>query len=229
MNQELSTLTAYPEKSTFGFINGNLGTIETVINLANRNEHFKEGIIAIICHPHPLHGGTMHNKVVHTVSKAFNELGIDAIRFNYRGVGKSAGEYGNSIGEAEDLQSIIDWVKSYKPNSKLILAGFSFGSFIALSGASNNKNNCIALISLAPAVNHQNYDKYMPLNKDLPWLLIHGTKDEVIDIDIIYKWLENLSIKPVFEEFENSSHFFHGFLIDLKEAIIKFIKNQVIL
>ena len=106
MNQKYSNLTEYPLKSTFGFIDASSGKIETIINLVKENNKNKDDIIAIICHPHPLHGGTMHNKVVHTASKAFNELGIDAIRFNYRGVGKSEGKFGNSIGEAEDLQSI---------------------------------------------------------------------------------------------------------------------------
>jgi len=225
MNQEYTNLSAYPTKSTFGFINGDSGKIETVINIAKFDIKNDENIVAIICHPHPLHGGTMHNKVVHTASKAFNELGIDAIRFNYRGVGKSEGKFCDSIGEAEDLQSIINWVQEHKPNTKLILAGFSFGSFIALTGACNPKNNCISLISIAPAVNHQNYEKYMPIDKNLPWLLIHGTADEVIDFDIVKTWLDNLSVKPQVEIFDEASHFFHGRLVELKNIIINFTKK----
>ena len=224
MNTELSNLKKYPEKSTFGIINGQSGNIETVINIPK--ERSFQNYIAIICHPHPLHGGTMHNKVVHTAAKACNELGIDAIRFNYRGVGKSQGSFGDSIGESEDLQSVIDFVKSHNPNARLILAGFSFGSFIALTGAVNKNNNCEMLLSIAPAVNHQDYAKFVPqLDINIPWLLIHGTKDEIIDIKIIKNWLDNLSHKPSVELFENSTHFFHGYLIELKNCIINFIKN----
>lgn len=227
MNQEYTNLSAYPEKSTFGFINGNSGKIETLVNIAKEDTENNQNIIAIICHPHPLHGGTMHNKVVHTASKAFNELSIDTIRFNYRGVGKSDGEYGDSVGESEDLQSILNWVLEKKPNSKLILAGFSFGCFIALTGAANPKNNCISLISIAPAVNHQDYEKYLPIDRNLPWLLIHGTSDEVIDFEIVKNWLNNLSVKPQFEIFEGASHFFHGRLVELKDTIIKFIQKHL--
>tara|TARA_R110000868_G_scaffold124730_4_gene329542 strand:+ start:9603 stop:10277 length:675 start_codon:yes stop_codon:yes gene_type:complete len=224
MNKENTYLKSYPEKSIFGFINGNAGQIETVINTAkdqNNSEY-----IAIICHPHPLHGGTMHNKVVHTASKSFNELGFDTIRFNYRGVGKSTGEFGNSIGESDDLQSVIHWLKKYKPNTKLILAGFSFGSFIALSCAQNTENNCHALISIAPAVNHQDYNQYMPMDKNLPWLLIHGTKDEIIDLNIVTNWIDTLSIKPEVQLFTDATHFFHGYLIDLKKTIINFMRHS---
>ena len=226
MNTEtLSYLTSYPEKATFGFIPGNSGQIETVINTAKNNSN--SNFLAIVCHPHPLHGGTMHNKVVHTAAKAFNELGIDTIRFNYRGVGKSHGAFGDSIGEAEDLQSVINWVQEFKPNAKLILAGFSFGSFIALTGAKNPKNNCHSLISIAPAVNHQDYNKYMPIDKNLPWLLIHGTKDEIIDLEIVKNWLDTLTVKPEVKIFTEATHFFHGYLIELKQVIIDFIKPNL--
>ncbi len=89
--------------------------------------------IAVVCHPHPLHGGTLTNKVVHMVAKAFIELGVETLRFNFRGVGKSSGVFDHGAGEVDDLQAAVDWLRVRHPVAPLWLAGFSFGAFVALS------------------------------------------------------------------------------------------------
>lgn len=174
---------------------------------------------AIICHPHPLHEGTMHNKVVHMVSRAFNQQGITTIRFNYRGVGKSEGFYGDSDGEIEDLLSIFAWLDQIMPKTHLYLAGFSFGAFIAASAAV--KINCKQLFTICPAVTNQRYD--LLGNITCPWVVIQSTQDEVIPPEQVYQWFENRrKIQPngMMLIQVDASHFFHGKLTALKDIIV---------
>ena len=110
-------------------IAGPMGRLEALLE---EPESATTEAFAIVCHPHPLHQGTMNNKVVHTVARAVNLTGRPALRFNFRGVGKSAGRYDNGDGETEDLLAVVDWGKQRWPGARLWLAGFSFGSHVAL-------------------------------------------------------------------------------------------------
>lgn len=202
---------SFPENESHFFIEGPAGQLELLT--LNTPEPFKA--IAIICHPHPLHEGTMHNKVVHTLSRAFLRKNVASVRFNFRGVGKSEGEHGFSVGEVEDLLAVIRWINEIAPGQKLILAGFSFGAFIAAKGASQVP--CVQLFSIAPAVTNQPYET---LEVHCPWVVIQGEQDEVIDPKAVYQWHEthpqsnrNLIKLP------GSSHFFHGKLIELRTII----------
>src|SRR6266481_7963290 len=91
--------------------------------------------IAVICHPHPQYGGTMHNKVVHTLARGFGELGLRTVRFNFRGVEASAGEFAQGIGETEDVLAVLEWVRAHRPHDQVWLAGFSFGAYMAIRAA----------------------------------------------------------------------------------------------
>ena len=102
--------------------------------------------IAVNCHPHSLHGGTMTNKVVHTVSRSIASLGIPSLRFNFRGVGGSAGEYDEGKGEQSDLVAVVEWMQTEYPDSKLLLSGFSFGSFVS-AFAANNINPELSIVT----------------------------------------------------------------------------------
>src|SRR5436189_4416294 len=95
-------------------------------------------MIGVVCHPHPLYQGTMHNKVVTTIAKAWQEMGMSTLRFNFRGVGLSEGEYGHGEGEQEDLKAVLNWILEQFPNAKICLGGFSFGAFIAAKVAAEN-------------------------------------------------------------------------------------------
>ncbi|MGE3920931.1 MAG: alpha/beta hydrolase [Gammaproteobacteria bacterium] len=132
--------------------------------------------IAVICHPHPVFGGTMGNKVVTTLARMFNKEGIPAIRFNFRGVGQSSGSYAEGIGEADDLRTVLNWVKITKPDDAIYLAGFSFGSYIA--ARVSHEYTIKQLISIAPPVNHFDFDSVIP--PKAPWLIVQGTEDEVV-------------------------------------------------
>ncbi len=124
----------FPENDAHILIEGEAGQLELLTTSPDDQSTQNKGV-AIICHPHPLHQGTMNNKVVHTLSKAFHNKGLYTVRFNYRGVGKSEGSYGDSIGEVADLLSVLKWVDSVLDSPAIYLAGFSFGAFIAARGA----------------------------------------------------------------------------------------------
>lgn len=176
-------------------------------------------VVAIICHPHPLYQGTMHNKVVTTLAKAYDLCGMATVRFNYRGVGQSEGEYGEVKGEIEDCLAVYQWVQAALPNFDIALAGFSFGSFIAASIA----NQLVAqhLISVAPAVNHASYETL--LNVQCPWLIIQGEADEVVPVDEVLAWESQLTIQHAFELMPSVNHFFHGRLVELRERVVAFL------
>lgn len=219
-----NNLIEFPDKTNYLFLDGPSGKLELLASpcktpsLVTNTE-----VVAIICHPHPLHEGTMNNKVVHTLHKAFNDYGFNTVRFNFRGVGRSEGTFGNSIGEYEDLLSVIAWVNTVKPNCKIILAGFSFGAFIALKASKDI--DCMQLISVAPAVHHQDYVGCMPIK--CPWLVIQGEQDEIVPPKQVYQLINSLDNKPDVISFPDATHFFHGKLVELKEKIMQYLQNQI--
>lgn len=174
--------------------------------------------VGIICHPHPLHEGTMHNKVVYTLSRALQAKGLHTVRFNFRGVGKSEGQYGNSTGEVADLMAVLAWVDQVLPQSKIWLGGFSFGAYIAAKGATQHP--CQQLFTVAPSVENQPYDQLATVS--CPWNIIQGEEDEVVPPEAVYAWVEshkesqpNLSLIRM----PKASHFFHGELINLRAIV----------
>ncbi len=194
-------------------IPGPLGALESLVYPVEHSPH-----VAVICHPHPLFQGTMHNKVIYTLSRAFYQNGITAVRFNYRGVGKSEGSFGHSIGEVEDLFAVVDWVKEHFQVTEFYFAGFSFGAYIAASGAA--RIPCKQLLTVAPAVTNQPYSS-LP-NISCPWWVLQGEKDEVIDPEAVYDWASrtmqthpNLHLVKIPE----ASHFFHGQLSTLRSIV----------
>lgn len=226
----------FPTKDATIMLAGAAGLLELLVSpskLTNTNNDTlnnssSEEIVAIICHPHPLHQGTMNNKVVYTTHSALSSLGCHTIRFNFRGVGKSTGvhDYGN--GETADLITIINWIKALKPECKLILAGFSFGAFIALKAS--KVFDCLTLISIAPAVSNQNYQQELPLT--CPWLILQGEDDEVIPpkmvFDLVNEFLETKLEYPLkLIKFPNVGHFFHGALTDLKAEITNYLTTII--
>lgn len=205
--------TAFPQDEKPFSIDGKVGKIECT---AKSVENPKG--LGVICHPHPLYQGSMHNKVVHTVARAFNNKGLNTIRFNYRGVGESEGEFGESIGEVEDLKSVIQWAQSIMPDQKLWLAGFSFGSFIAASGAA--EHGCQQLFTIAPAVHHQPYEQVSHVK--CPWVVIQGTQDEVVPPEEVYEWFaqqQSKSNMPMQLIKLDASHYYHGTLVALRTYI----------
>lgn len=180
----------------------------------------KDSPIAIICHPHPLYGGTMQNKVVTTLAKTFRELNFRTIRFNFRGIGKSTGTYDNGKGELEDLLSIYHWIKTIEPETKITLAGFSFGAYIATKASTIVPAE--KLICVAPAVEH--FDMSELNNIPCPWILILATADEVVSYPKQLEWLNLQKNPPFLIQIEGASHFFHGKLVELKDKLFAALK-----
>lgn len=194
-------------------LDGPTGQLEALLNMPERlaNNH----AIALICHPHPQFGGTMQNKVVHTVARAMSALGIPALRFNYRAVGKSEGEYDEGRGETADVVAAANWLQQQWPEHDLWVAGFSFGGFVGVQATS--QLNVKQLITVAPALRYLPEDFAAPA---LPWLNLHGKADEVIAYDDVQAWLSNHRAEAETISFADASHFFHGRLRELREAIV---------
>ena len=199
-------------------IPGPAGVLEGKVDCAAASE--PRGL-AVICHPHPLYGGTMDNKVVHTLAKSLAENNYTAIRFNFRGVGVSQGSYDKGVGESDDAMAVVDWAVKQTAAMPVILAGFSFGSFIALQVAGRTSTR--ALITIAPPVRMFDFDHLQSI--DCPWLLIQGDEDEVVDVNSVVNWVRTLSQPPQFEIINGSSHFFHGKLIELRTVCDEFMQN----
>lgn len=201
-------------------IDGAVGHIEATMDMPEGDER---NAIAICCHPHPVHGGAMTNKVIHTVSRTLAGLGIPAIRFNFRGVGRSEGEYDEGRGEQQDLIKVIEWAQKEYPNRPLWLAGFSFGSWIAALQA--KRQGTKQLISIAPPVNRFSFDDFEIPN--CPWLVAMGEADDVVDPAAVFEWVDNLSPQPELIKMPDAGHFFHGQLVELREKLEAALKPNL--
>lgn len=174
---------------------------------------------AVILHPHPLYGGTMQNKVVTTLAREFAELGVASVRFNFRGVGASIGEFAHGVGEADDALAVVAWLRRVRPRDAIWLAGFSFGAYVALRVA--RTAGVAGLITVAPAV--QLYDFSQLTLPDCPWLLVQGEADEVVPVEAVRQWLTGLASPPETVFLPGAGHFFHQRLHDLRSALRPFV------
>lgn len=193
-------------------ITGPVGALEAVLHLPATENYTHFGII---CHPHPLQDGTMNHKVVTTIAKAFIAMNIPCIRFNFRGVGNSAGSYGDVVGEVADCMAIIEWVQQQWPQTLLYMAGFSFGAYVAAEAATKVPTH--RLISIAPSVERMPYEKLPKVN--CPWLVIMGEQDEIVVPQAVFSWFEKLDADKRLIKFPDTGHFFHGKLPELQQAL----------
>jgi alpha/beta superfamily hydrolase len=207
------------------FIPGPCGQLQAVVHEGDMDGHFAaRGLLAVICHPHPVHGGTMDNKVVTTLMRTYRDLGIHVVRFNFRGVGKSEGSFDNAIGELDDLMAVIAWSKQQLPQALLVLAGFSFGSSIAAQ-ASYQAGALQHLTLVAPPVERYPYDR----DGQFPCALavIQGDKDERVIADGVYRWVEGLQGSVELLRYADAGHFFHGYLTQMKSDLTQVLLRQV--
>lgn len=172
--------------------------------------------LAVICHPHPLFGGTMDNKVVYILTSTLRNLGAITVRFNFRGIGKSTGAFDQGIGESEDIVFLINWFKQQYHFKKLWLAGFSFGSFVAFRA--HEKILPERLMLIAPPVERWEYQQ-ITLQPNTKTLIIQGGSDTVVSPPAVIDWVGTLQPPPQFEMIEEADHFFHGFLPHLREIV----------
>lgn len=217
---ELDSAPSFPVASGALSLPGPAGLLETLVELPEQDA--RRGT-AVICHPHPLHGGTMHNKVVTMLSRSLVELGLATVRFNFRGVGASAGSYDDGNGETDDLRAVVDWVRRERPDDALWLAGFSFGSYVALRAAAALAPQ--QLIQIAPPVGRWAFEKIaLP---DCPWLIVQGEADEVVDPAAVFAWAANLPKNAQLVRMAETSHFFHRRLMDLRGAVKHGVRDNL--
>lgn len=199
------------------FIDGPAGKLEAILD--RPGEGALDGC-AVICHPHPQHGGTMHNKVAHTLARAFVRSGFEALRFNFRGTERSDGHYDHGVGELDDALAALHWLSARHPDLPVWLAGFSFGAAIAVRAAV--AEHVDGLISVAPAISRFASD--METQPRCPWLIVQGDEDELVDIDETVEWFDSLEPGPELLIVNGGEHFFHGRLTELRDAVTTFLE-----
>jgi alpha/beta superfamily hydrolase len=202
-----------PRQDKTFFIPGPAGHLEAL--LTRPADAGAGNPIAVVCHPHPLYGGSMSNKVVHTIARAFNALGVATLRFNFRGVGGSQGHFDHGVGEMLDLEAVVAWLREQTPHGPLWLAGFSFGAFIAYRTHADLR--AARLLLVAPPVTKYDFSRDAPVS--VPWMVIQGGRDEVVDPQQVAAWVRRQSLAPVFHWMADADHYFHGRLIPLREAV----------
>lgn len=202
------------------FIDGPVGRLETICEIPSGVEPIAS---VVVCHPHPQHGGTMHNKVAHTLARTFVSLGFAALRFNFRGVEGSEGHFDEGAGEMHDALAAIDWMRAAQPGKPQWLAGFSFGAAIAVRAAI--ERDVSGLISVAPAVSR--FASGLTRQPRCPWLVVQGDEDELVDLDETVDWFNRLEPGPELLVMEGAEHFFHGRLTDLRECVANFVNDAI--
>jgi uncharacterized protein len=189
-------------------IPGSVGPIEILIETPTATPPVG---VALVCHPHPLQGGTMDNKVTQTLAKAFIELNYVAVRFNFRGVGKTAGEFDHGIGETDDAAAVLAHARAhFGEHLPIAAAGFSFGTFVQTRLLSQSQPKLLVLVG--PAVKRFELPE---VPRDT--LVVHGEADDVVPLADVLDWARPQALPIVV--FPETGHFFHGRLSDLKQCV----------
>ena len=182
--------------------------------------------VALVCHPHPLGGGTMHNKVVYRAAAGLLDAGLVTLRFNFRGVGASSGEHDDGDGEKDDVRDALKYLSENYPNKEITLAGFSFGSRVGTEVALDDER-VMQIISIGTAVDK--YDFSYMKNCRKPILFVHGDEDEFGSIEnlnmLVSMVAQNTDTKLIV--FNNCGHFFDDHLNQLKDAIHDWVLEKI--
>jgi alpha/beta superfamily hydrolase len=196
-------------------IAGAAGQLECAVNFPDQ-EHFpKPTGLALVAHPHPLFGGTMDNKVAQTLARTFVSLGYVTVRMNFRGVGKSEGVHDAGIGETDDMESLLQYMRLEYPDLPLVLSGFSFGTFVQsrLHERLQEQSKVVQRLVLVGAA----AGKWAMPNIPSDTILIHGELDDTIPLQAVFEWLRPQDIPVVV--IPGADHFFHRRLQHIKKII----------
>lgn len=175
--------------------------------------------VAVMCHPHPIHGGTMHTKAVYRSAQGFLDAGLITLRFNFRGVGTSTGSFDEGVGEQDDARAALDWVESEYPHLPIVLGGFSFGSMVALSVGVDDER-VTALLGLGLPVDlDERYDYSFLADAGKPILVVQGEKDEFGSGAQVAEALAPLGSHISLVRVPGSDHYFAGGLDELRGAV----------
>jgi uncharacterized protein len=172
--------------------------------------------VAVFGHPHPLHGGTMHTKALYQAAKAMSRIGVAAFRFNFRGVGRSAGTFDSGAGEKDDFRAALSFVEERFPDLPIWAAGMSFGSWVALSVGAEDARVSL-LLAIAPPVDR--YDFNVLKTSTLPKFIVHGESDELISIKEIRKLYAQIPEPKELVTIEDANHLFEGKTSMVGEAV----------
>lgn len=205
-------------------IPGAAGAIETLIAAPRESPR---GGFSVICHPHPLYGGAMSNKVTYTLASIALKAGLYALRFNFRGVGRSEGAHDQGRGETDDVLQLVRWMRArLGAEAPLLLAGFSFGGFVSLRAAQAAQPRL--QISIAPPFGGR--EAYIalppPPRPDCPWLVVHSRDDELVPYEDTRAALARYQPPPQLATLDGAGHFFHGRLGDLQQIADAFVDEH---
>jgi uncharacterized protein len=205
-------------------LEGPAGALEALIETpANEEAVVAPAAFGVICHPHPLHGGTMDNKVVWTLARAFQELGAPTIRFNFRGVGASEGSHDGGRGEVADALAIVAYGRVRWPGAALWLAGFSFGGVVAVCAAAATRP--ALLVTVAPGIT--GIDVGDAPTPECPWLIVQGETDDVVPAAVVSAWVRTLRPPPQLILLPGAGHFFHGRINELRDTVLEFMRRAL--
>lgn len=203
------------------FLQGPAGRLEAILWTPTRAE--PSPLAAVLCHPHPLFGGTLHNKVIYQTAKSLDSLGVPVLRFNFRGAGLSAGEHDYGIGELADVQAAIDFLSQEFPDQPVLLGGFSFGSWVGLRvGCSDPRVG--ELIGLGIPVNNSDLAYLESCHK--PTLIVHGTNDEHGKWETVESTVARMAGETRLVLVQDADHFFAGHLNELDRAISDWLTER---
>ncbi|MCU1270154.1 MAG: Alpha/beta hydrolase [Acidobacteriaceae bacterium] len=206
-------------------LDGPAGHLEALLNSGAENATHA----ALVCHPHPMFGGTMHNKVLFHAMKALNSFGFPVLRFNFRGTGLSHGEHDYGRGETEDVRAALDWL-DHEFHLPLIFAGFSFGAAIGL-GAACADDRVKALIGLGTPVtpvDDRSYDLGFLRSCTKPKLFVSGSRDQFGPRAKLESFVDSLPEPKKLVIIESADHFFEGRLREMREAIEAWIRETAV-
>jgi hypothetical protein len=181
--------------------------------------------VALVCHPHPLGGGTMHNKVVFRAAAGLVDAGLVTLRFNFRGVGASTGEHNEIEGGVEDVRDALTFLSTEYANEEITLAGFSFGSRTGMEVGMND-DRVVRLISIGtPVEKYRDYEFLTAVTK--PILFVHGDKDEFCSVASLHAVTDKIPHAEVVI-FENCGHFFDEHLNELRATIREWTERKIL-
>jgi uncharacterized protein len=211
------------------FVDGPAGRLEALLNAGLPNATHA----ALVCHPHPLYGGTLHNKVVFHAMKALNSFGFPVLRFNFRGTGLSAGEHAGGSGEVEDVRAALDWLKREFP-LPIVFAGFSFGAAVGLRAAYADLRVPVLVALGLPAIPVQAdsgearvYDFEFLRTSTKPKLFVSGARDQFAPPGTLEALVGTFAEPKKLVRIEAGDHFFEGRLRELRAAIEDWLKAEL--
>lgn len=203
-------------------LRGPAGRIEALLNEGEDDARYA----ALVCHPHPLFGGTMHNKVVYHAMKTFSSYGLPVLRFNFRGAGLSEGTHDNGHGELDDVQAAVDWLER-EYHRPILFAGFSFGSSVGLHACCGDQRvSGIAALGLPVRAGGRDYHYRFLAGCSQPKLFISGTEDEYGPPEVVVAMIAGAAPPAELVLVEGADHFFKGKLEQMQSALSSWIETH---